>query len=324
MTDDQYYTDLVSVVATVTVGYGVALGRARAALAEQRSRSWPASRSAERGPPCAQEQARIAREVHDIVAHDMSVMVAQAACRPPGLRRPGRGTAVERACVHRRASAGSPRRPSPAGDLCCAGRARVRRAAGRGSTDSRRCRQVERAGVPVELVIRGSAAVHSRRPWNCNAYRIVQEALTNVLKHAGPARAVVVLEYGGDHAARGGDRRRRPGDRGRAHRYRGVPAERGTQATTGYGLVGMQQRATMLGGDLVAGPGRLVAAAAGTEAGRRPTPARGLDRRRRSHAGHDDHRPDRRRPAAHAGPRCAPAWPPSRTSRWSGRPGTAR
>jgi len=98
--------------------------------------------------------------------------------------------------------------------------------------------QVQRAGVPVDLSIRGrprglSATVE------LNAYRIVQEALTNVLKHAGPARAAVVLEYGEDHL--GVDVR--DDGRGRADR-----------PSAGYGLVSMQQRAAMLGGSLVAGP----------------------------------------------------------------------
>jgi signal transduction histidine kinase len=78
-----------------------------------------------------------------------------------------------------------------------------------------------------------------------NAYRIVQESLTNSLKQAGPARATVVLDYGEDTlTVQVTDR---PGRTG--------PAEpRVRQDGAGYGLIGMQQRVAMLGGDLVAGP----------------------------------------------------------------------
>ena len=78
LTDDQFYIDLVSVVATVMVGYGVALGQARAAMAEQRTAELAREQESRTRAAVAQEQARIAREVHDIVAHDVSVMVAQA------------------------------------------------------------------------------------------------------------------------------------------------------------------------------------------------------------------------------------------------------
>jgi signal transduction histidine kinase len=97
---------------------------------------------------------------------------------------------------------------------------------------------LERAGLPVELTIRGTP-----RPLppavELEAFRIVQEALTNSLKHAGPTCATVAIEYGDeflrvdvrDHGE-GGD----------------------TSSTLGYGLISMRQRATLLGGDLHAGP----------------------------------------------------------------------
>ena len=74
-----------------------------------------------------------------------------------------------------------------------------------------------------------------------NAYRIVQEALTNSLKHAGPTSTAVPLEYGP------GSLQIEVRDQG------GTPST--TPPSTGFGLVGMQQRATMLGGVLVAGSG---------------------------------------------------------------------
>jgi signal transduction histidine kinase len=185
-----------------------------------------------------QEQARIAREVHDIVAHDVSVIVAQAA-------------------VTRRVF---PTQPQKAVDALAS-----IEALGRDALDGLRrlvtlvrsphpedenspqptlerlpslLAQVRRAGLPVRLTIRGTP-----RPLpvtvELNAFRIVQEALTNSLKHAGPTRATVVLDYRGDSL----DVEVRDAGLGSS------PAT----PSAGYGLIGMQQRASMLGGQLVAG-----------------------------------------------------------------------
>jgi len=98
--------------------------------------------------------------------------------------------------------------------------------------------QIERAGLPVDLVVRGTA-----RPLppvvELEAFRIIQEALTNSLKHAGPTWATVTIDYGDEFL--GVDVR----DHGRGG---------GTSSTLGYGLISMRQRAASLGGDLDAGP----------------------------------------------------------------------
>jgi signal transduction histidine kinase len=238
LTDDQYYIDLVSVVATVTVGYGVALGRTRTALAERTAAEFAREQADRTKAAVAQEQARIAREVHDIVAHDLSVMVAQAGAARRVVRSTPQRAATALASIEgvgrdaldglrrlvtllRTDGGRADRSPQPSLDRLPWVLA-----------------QVQRAGVPVELTIRGrprglSATVE------LSAYRIVQEALTNVLKHAGPARASVVLEYGED------DLRVEVRDDGRGSAAR---------PSAGYGLVSMQQRAAMLGGEVVAGP----------------------------------------------------------------------
>src|SRR5439155_10022230 len=70
-------------------------------------------------------------------------------------------------------------------------------------------------------------------------YRIVQEALTNVLRHAGPATALVRVDY-------------RPGA---VHLDVADDGRGGTPSAGGHGIAGMRQRATALGGSLSAGPG---------------------------------------------------------------------
>jgi signal transduction histidine kinase len=73
-----------------------------------------------------------------------------------------------------------------------------------------------------------------------SAYRIIQEALTNVLKHAGPASARVELTYGED------DLTLRVMDDGRAE-----PTSNGSR---GHGLIGIRERVAVVGGEVEAGP----------------------------------------------------------------------
>lgn len=237
--DDQVYVYLVSVAATAMVGYGVALGRARASLAEQQATEISRQHDVRTREAVEAEQARIAREVHDIVAHDVSVIVAQAAAaRRVHDRNPGSAVdalasieAVGRDALDglrglmnllRSDPGGADRSPQPTIDRL-----------------PWLLAQVERAGLPVELTVRGEP-----RPLpatvELNAFRIVQEALTNSLKHAGPTRATVVLDYRSDtlHVE--------VQDHGRG-RGRG----RGEGAPPGFGLIGMQQRVSMLGGEFV-------------------------------------------------------------------------
>jgi len=97
--------------------------------------------------------------------------------------------------------------------------------------------QIREAGLPVEVLVEGEAAALPPGV-DLSAYRIVQEALTNALKHAGPATARVVVRYGAeDLEVDVLDTGRRPagGD--------GV----------GHGLLGMRERVTLFGGELEAG-----------------------------------------------------------------------
>ena len=114
--------------------------------------------------------------------------------------------------------------------------------------------QVRATGLDVALEIEGAprplpAAV------DLSAYRIVQEALTNTIKHAGREHARVRVRYGDDARARDPGRRPRRGSGG---------------ARTGSGLTGMRERAAMLGGT-----GRRRAPPAGGYVVSRAAPARG-------------------------------------------------
>lgn len=240
-TDDHYYIELVSIVATVMLGYGVALGRARVTLAEHRTVVMAQDQDGRMRAAVEQEQSRIAREVHDIVAHDVSVIVAQAAAA-------------------RRVFATQPKTAADAlASIEAVGRDALdglRRLVGLLRTDPGAddrspqpgldrlpwlLDQVRRAGLSVNLTVLGRP---HRLPATVelNAFRIIQEALTNSLKHAGPTQATVLLDYTGEslHVEvydQGGE---------------APPARKDT--TPGYGLISMQQRAGMLGGELEVGP----------------------------------------------------------------------
>ena len=102
--------------------------------------------------------------------------------------------------------------------------------------------QVRSAGLPVDIAVEGRAQPLPPGV-DLAAYRIVQEALTNVIKHAGPARAQVRVRYGSDTVEL------EVIDDGRAAHANGQP-----DPSSGHGLVGMQQRVALYGGEVQAGP----------------------------------------------------------------------
>ena len=98
--------------------------------------------------------------------------------------------------------------------------------------------QIEQAGLPVEFTVSGQPRTLPAGV-ELSAYRIVQEALTNTLKHAGSARASVELTYRPDVLEL---------------RIRDDGCGSASAPTPGQGLVGMRQRAAILGGELSVGP----------------------------------------------------------------------
>jgi signal transduction histidine kinase len=187
----------------------------------------------------AEERARIARELHDLVAHNVSVMVVQAGVERHALGEGQDSTrdalssieqAGRQALVEARRLLGMLRRNGDHEEL-----------EPQPSVDQIEflVEQVERAGLPVTLGIEGERVALPPGVDLC-AYRIVQEGLTNVLKHAGPARAEVLLRYAGQAL----DVEVRDDGRG--------PAE--GSVTPGHGLIGMRERVAVCGGRLDTGP----------------------------------------------------------------------
>lgn len=220
-------------------GAGVALRRHRRQAAELRDLARQLARERDERARAAalEERTRIARELHDAVAHSVSVIAVQAdaaeaalASDPNRSREPLRAikqTARE-ALVEMRRLLGVLRQAED--ELGLAPQPGLRQ------LDSL-VEQTRRAGLPVELAIDGQP-----RPLpagvDLSAYRIVQEGLTNVRKHAGAARARVEVRYD-DH------------DLDVAVLDDGEQSVTGNDA--GHGLVGIRERVALLGGELRTG-----------------------------------------------------------------------
>jgi len=221
---------------------GIALRNRRAYVSSIEARAEEETRRID------EERLRIARELHDIVAHTMATINVQAgvaahvlADNPAAV-----GPALEairqsskdglrelRAILNvlRQADEGDPTQPAPGLlqlEALIAGACN--------------------AGLPVDLRQDGTPR-QLPAATDLAAYRIVQESLTNVIKHAGPgATATVRLSYG-DAAVRV-----EVTDTG-AGRGPGLLAGGGQGITGGHGIIGMRERAAAVAGTLVTGPG---------------------------------------------------------------------
>jgi signal transduction histidine kinase len=188
----------------------------------------------------AEERARIARELHDLVAHNVSVMVIQAGAERHALpddQAPTRETLASIEQAGRQALAEARRL---LGMLRLDGqREELAPQPGLDQIDVL-LEQVRRAGLGVTLEIEGEPVPLTAGVDLC-VYRIVQEGLTNALKHAGPAHAEVRLRY----APRSLDVEIRDDGVG--------PSEAGGNVS-GHGLIGMRERVALYGGTLHAGP----------------------------------------------------------------------
>jgi signal transduction histidine kinase len=229
----------VGFLSAIAAGSGIYIGgkrRSITTLEEQTERMDREQRLlAERA--VAEERVRISQELHDVVAHNVSLIVVQAQAlgatagdehvreATDGIADLGRQTMAE---MHRtlrllRANNDRPElAPLPGladlDDLLARSRA---------------------AGLDVELAVEG-APRRLAQGVDLSAFRIVQEALTNVVKHAGRARTSVTVTYGPEALeltiADDGDGRRR-----------------GPATPGGHGLIGMRERTALFGGSLTAG-----------------------------------------------------------------------
>jgi len=230
----------ISLAIAFGVGLAFARSRRRAEAQEERAARAEQERLQAVERAAADERARIARELHDVISHDVSLMVLQAS-------------------VERRVRSGDDSTNQTLANIESTGRealAELRRMLGvlRKNDDGVPLRpqpglaqlpdlvtQAREAGLPVELVVDGEP-VALTAGLDIAAYRIVQESLTNAAKHASGATVTATVRFtGGELEIDIAD------DGGTASAA--VPLPRG-----GHGLVGMQERVAVFGGTFEAAP----------------------------------------------------------------------
>jgi signal transduction histidine kinase len=230
---------LVFTFAAWLVGVIIRSWRSRAVELERANRELEQQRELQAEAAVAVERGRIARELHDVIAHNVSMIVVQAGAaarvlegEQPHVRdaldaieTTGRDTVDEMRRllgVLREDADGALLSPQPGlADL------------------DRLVANVREAGLPVDVQVEGTPQPLPPA-LDLTAYRIAQEALTNALKHAGPARAELTVRY--EPAAV-------------EIEVRDTGAGNGNGAGTGHGLVGMRERAALWGGRVEAGRG---------------------------------------------------------------------
>ncbi|MEV6424349.1 histidine kinase [Streptomyces sp. NPDC051662] len=236
---DNWLTTTITTVGLLLAGYVLRLdaearGNAQRLLAQER-----AALAAEAESAALAERARIARDIHDVLAHSLSAQLVHLEAARLRIERephsPFRDQILERVVAARsmaREGLAETRQALSAlrGDMAPLGDYLRELAAMDGA-------EVEIGGVPRPLPAEASQTVR----------RVVQEALTNVRKHAPGARVLIRLTYGADEVTLDV---RDSGGKGAA------PAGLGSSGS-GYGLLGMKERAELLGGTLEAGPGGL-------------------------------------------------------------------
>ncbi|WP_434097543.1 sensor histidine kinase [Streptomyces viridosporus] len=237
----QIGSQLTSVVVAVLIGITVRTRRNYTEALEDRARRLEIERDQQARIAAAAERARIAREMHDIIGHNLSVITgladggAYAATKSPEravqaldaiatTSRQALGELRRLLDVLRDDESTRPAELTPQPTL----------------TDLEHLVDgVRAAGLPVHTTVEGRATLPAGR--QLTVYRVVQEALTNTLKHAGPdATAEIALSYG---------------DKGAVTVTITDTGEPGTTVPgDGRGLPGMRERTTLYGGTLEAGP----------------------------------------------------------------------
>ena len=219
-------------------GYALRERTEQAEAAEMRALLAEREREAAARIAVAEERARIARELHDIVAHAVSVMVLQVGAvrhQLPDELEEDRGAlgrvegAGRTALAEMRRMLGAMRRNGDGVELAPQ--------PGLDSLDSL-VDDVARAGLPVRLHVDGDP-VALPPAIDLSSYRIVQEGLTNALKHARATQADVIVRY-------------------KSNRVELEVRDDGVGAATsdglGHGLVGIRERVKIYGGEMTAGP----------------------------------------------------------------------
>jgi signal transduction histidine kinase len=231
------FVTIPGLVAAASFG-GIAVASRRAFVASIQTRADDEARRR-----IDEERLRIARELHDVVAHTMATINVQAGVAAHvAAERPDaavdalqaiklaskEGLRELRAILNVLRQADEPDSTQPAPGLA--------------QLDAL-ISSAERAGLRIAFTVTGNQRPLPA-PADLAAYRIIQESLTNAIRHAGPATAAVSLGYAGTELVIS------VADTGR-----GLPADAAADGGGGHGLPGMRERAASVGGTVEAGPG---------------------------------------------------------------------
>ena len=242
---DTIFAECLVIGAVWFIGDGLRVKRGQVISLEDRATRFEREREESARRAVAEERRVIARELHDMVAHKVSVIVAQSvAAQRVFDAEPEEGRAVlhsiegsgREALVEMRRLLGLLRTEDDRPDA---------RDPQQGLRDIESLlAQVREAGLPVELSVEGQP-----RPLppglDLSAFRIIQEGLTNVMKHAGATRATVVIHYGASGL-----------DLTIADDGRGSEAADTDPRRARYGHLGMRERVGLFRGRLLVGPRR--------------------------------------------------------------------
>jgi signal transduction histidine kinase len=270
---------LLVLLPTVAVGVAIRTWRRRVGESAERLRRVQQEHEAETHRAVQEERARIAGEMHDVVTHNVSVMVVQAGAArrvldsSPGEAREallaveasGRTAMTELRHLLGLLAPSGEAEPDPA-DVATpagtsgapvpveAGDAALTPQPGVARIPALLARVCE-IGMPVELTVDAPAGIPSALPPGIDlaAFRVVQEALTNVMKHAGPVRTTVRLQYRPRDLLITVSDDGPPPDSAPAAAGPGTGEEAGP-GSDGRGLIGLRERIAVYGGEIDAGP----------------------------------------------------------------------
>lgn len=237
----------VTTYATYAAGWGLGTyARSRreyTSVVEERASLLEREREVRARAAVADERARIARELHDMVGHALNVIVIQSGGAQrvfdtkPDVARESLASIEStgrQALTDMERMLGILREPDAMDGA-------LNPQPGLGDVGALASR-VAGTGLPVDVTVEGTP-VALPASVDLSAYRIIQEALTNALKHAGPARAQVRIAYGADCL-----------ELEVADDGRGAAGDASTEHVGGRGLIGMKERVALFGGEFDAGP----------------------------------------------------------------------
>jgi signal transduction histidine kinase len=244
-------------VMAAALGESVRSRHVIAAEAQERARQAERSREEEARSRVDAERLRIAREVHDTVAHAIAIINVQAGVTAYLLdKRPERArgalVTIEQTsaqALHEMRAVLGVLRDSDNGRVPHPGLGQINELTA----------MAREAGLDIKLEVSPSAAPLPSVV-DHTAYRILQESITNVIRHVGPTQVTVALDYGTDvlevRVADEGGRDASDDDAASPDALAGYPAGTvtGSLAEPGSGIVGMRERCGLLGGELTAGP----------------------------------------------------------------------